>query len=135
MIPIQRALSRLVLAASVLASGCVMSQTTEGTPIDEPRLADIVVGESTRADVAALLGAPDDIIYSNLEHDPLFERAFAYRRTKRRTTFLSLLLFTASRSDTNADHVIVFFDDQGVVEDVASRLDMDEPSYGGPWGD
>lgn len=117
-----------------LGLGCVISQTTDGTRLLGEQVAQVAVGKSTRADVARLLGAPDEIIYSNQEHDPLFERAYTYQRTKRRSTFLTLIVFSTSRADVNSDHVIVFFDDSGVVEDVSSRLDREKPRYGTPWG-
>jgi outer membrane protein assembly factor BamE (lipoprotein component of BamABCDE complex) len=129
------AIGAALVLSGWLCAGCVLSRTTDGTKIFEESVARIVVGESTRQDVAKLLGAPDDIIYSNFEHDPLFERAFSYRRNLRKTTYFTLILFSASRSDSNSDHVVVFFDDEGVVEDVASRLDMDRAHYGAPWGD
>ena len=125
----------VAVLASALLPGCVLSQTTEGTKLREAQVAEIAVGRSTRADVARVLGAPDEIIYSNREHDPLFERAYRYHRKKRKTTYFTLILFSASRSDSNSDNVIVFFDDQGVVEDVGMRLDMNQPRYGVPWGD
>jgi outer membrane protein assembly factor BamE (lipoprotein component of BamABCDE complex) len=129
-------MSRIValLLVACLGAGCALSQTTDGTPLDSERVGQIVVGRSTRADVQRLLGTPDEIIYSNLEHDPLFERAFRYHRTKRRTTYFTVILFSASRADSNSDNLIVFFDDGGVVEDVGSRLDVDKPRYGLPWG-
>lgn len=128
---------RILLAALACCAGlgCVLSQTTSGTPLDGVQIDAIEVGRSTRADVVAMLGAPDDVIYSNLAHDALVERAFRYARTRRKTTFFSMILFSTSRSDSNGDHLVVFFDDQGVVEDVAARLDMDRPRYGAPWGD
>ena len=124
------------LALVVLANlipGCVLTQTTDGTPLEPDAVNEIVIGESTRADVTRLLGTPDEIVYSNREHDPLFERAFRYERTRRKTTYFTLILFSASNSDRNSDHVVVFFDDRGVVADVATRFDMDEPHYGKPW--
>ena len=114
--------------------GCVLSQRTDGTRITHAQVAAIEVGRSTRADVVRVLGAPDRIEYSNLEHDPLFERAFQYERTRRKTTFFTLILFSGARTDQNADKVIIFLDDNGIVEDVAARLDMDRPRYGAPWG-
>jgi outer membrane protein assembly factor BamE (lipoprotein component of BamABCDE complex) len=128
--------SGAVLALSCLAglaSGCVLTQTTDGTPLAQDAVQQIVPGQSTRADVTRLLGTPDEVVYSNREHDPLVERAFRYRRTRRKTTFFSLILFSASNSDQNSDHVVVFFDDRGVVEDVGTRFDMDKPRYGKPW--
>ena len=125
----------LVSAIGVLGPGCVLSQSTSGTSLSEQQVAELVVGVSTRADVARVLGAPDEIVYSNLEHDPLFERAYRFTRRRRKTTFFTLILFSGARSDINHDQVIVFFDDAGLVEDVAARLDMDRPRYGAPWGD
>ncbi len=116
-------------------TGCVLSQSTNGTGISEEQVDAIIVGGSTRADVASVLGAPDEVIYSNLEHDPLFERAYKYSRKRRKTTFFTVILFSGARTDVNHDQVIIFFDDFGLVEDVAARLDMDRPRYGAPWGD
>ena len=48
-----------------------------------------------------------------------FERAFQYERTRRKTTFFTIILFSTARTDTNKDVVVVFFDDEGVVQDVA----------------
>jgi len=135
---ILRSFLATILVSSLLGlsgPGCVLSQSTNGTGISEEQVDAIVVRGSTRADVANVLGAPDEIIYSNLEHDPLFERAYKYSRRRRKTTFFTVILFSGARSDVNHDQVIVFFDDFGLVEDVAARLDMDRPRYGAPWGD
>ncbi len=126
------AIPHLLLLAG-LTGGCVLSQTTDGTPLMPGAVSEIVPGRSTRADVTRLLGAPDDIVYSNREHDPLFERAFRYKRDRRKTTYFTVILFSASRTDRNSDHVVIFFDDAGVVQNVATRFDMDKPSYGVPW--
>jgi len=125
----------MLFVIGALGSGCVLSQSTSGTGLSEEQVAEIVVGVSTRADVARILGAPDKIIYSNLEHDPLFERGFRYTRKRTKTTFFTVILFSGARSDVNQDQVVVFFDEEGLVEDVAARLDMDRPRYGAPWGD
>ena len=129
------ALFSLALVMGLAGQGCVLSQATEGTGISDEQVARIEPGTSTRADVTRILGAPDRIIYSNETHDPLFERVFEYDRTRRRTTFFTVILFSTARSDSNADRVMVFFDDDGVVEDIGVRLDMDRPRYGTPWSD
>lgn len=128
-------LAAVVVVATSASLGCVLSQSTSGTSIHQEQVDAIVVGGSTREDVASVLGAPDEIIYSNLEHDPLFERAYRYSRRRRKTTFFTVILFSGSRADVNHDEVIVFFDAFGLVEDLAARLDMDRPRYGAPWGD
>jgi len=135
--PAHSALTLALLSALVGFSGlgCVLSQSTNGTGITEEQVDAIVVGGSLRSDVAAVFGAPDKIIYSNLEHDPLFERAYKYSRRRRKTTFFTLILFSGARTDVNHDEVVIFFDDYGLVEEIAARLDMDRPRYGAPWGD
>jgi outer membrane protein assembly factor BamE (lipoprotein component of BamABCDE complex) len=132
--PLEKPYVALLLLALAL-QGCVLAQTTKGTPLNDETIARIVPGTTTREEVSRLLGAPDEIIYSNLEHDPLFERAFQYERTRRKTTFFTIILFSTARTDTNKDVVVVFFDDEGIVQDVASRLDMDRPRYGSPWSE
>ncbi len=134
-LPAALALACACLVGPVLGSGCVLSLSTDGTKIPADAVGEIVVGQSDRADVVRLLGAPDDIIYSNLEHDPLFERAFRYERNKRKTTFFTIIIFSTARTDRNKDVVIVFFDDEGIVDDVAARLDMDRPRWGAAWSD
>ncbi|MCA8959619.1 MAG: outer membrane protein assembly factor BamE [Planctomycetes bacterium] len=133
-----RAPRALVLAsfAVVVASlsGCVLSQQTEGTSLRDEQVGEIQVGVSTRSDVTRLLGPPDEIIYSNREHDALEERAFRYRRSRTKQTAMFLILFSTHRSDTKYDHVIVFFDDRGVVENIGLQLDSDEARYGLPFG-
>ena len=79
--------------------GCVFAQTTDGLPLDLARIDTIVPGESTRIEVTGLLGAPDEIIYSNREHDALLERAFIYKRTRSRNTFFTIIIFSTSRKE------------------------------------
>lgn len=130
--------TRLLLATLLLTwlgalSGCVLSQTTDGSSLEDTAYGQILAGQSTREDVARLLGPPDEIVHSNREHDPLFERAYLYRRSRSRQTAMFLILFSTHRSDTKYDSVTVFFDDQGVVEHVGTRLQARDSRYGMPW--
>jgi len=124
----------LTLAIAPAAmTGCVLSQTTEGSGIDVEKVERIVPGQSTRADVTRLLGPPDEVVYSNKELDPLFEQAYRYKRSKERQTAMFLILFSTFRSDEKFDHVMVFFDEEGAVEHVGTKLNSDLSSYGMPW--
>ena len=130
MSPMKQILRTFFLAAPLLATSCVLAETTSGNGLLEQQTAAIVPGQSTLADVTALLGPPDEVVYSSKDHDPLFERAFRYRRTKTRQTALFLLLFSTYKSDTRWDHALVFFDDNGVVDHVGVALDREEAEYG-----
>ena len=126
-------LTACLLLALLLTSGCVLSQSTDGVGLDAGSLEQVEIGTSTRADVTRLMGAPDEIIYSNKALDPLFESAYRYRRTKTRQTALFLLVFSTFRSDQKWDHAVIFFDGSGKVEHVGVQLDADDAEYGMPW--
>lgn len=122
-----------LLVASLSLSGCVLSQIEDGSRLIDEAVAQIAPGSSTRADVTRLLGPPDEIVHSNKEHDPLFEKVYIYKRPRTRQTGLVLVIFSTYRSDTRYDKVAIFFDERGVVEHVGARLDATEASYGMPW--
>ncbi len=123
----------LVVALPALLGGCILSQVTDGSPVDDERMMALLPGTSTRADVTRLLGPPDEIVYSNREHDPLFEKAYMYKRPRTRTTAMFLLLFSTHRSDTKHDRVAVFFDEAGIVEHIGWTLEGESAEYGMPW--
>ena len=129
--PMVTVLAAIVLPA--LSTGCVFTQTSDGSDLFREQVDRLVPGESSRSDVTNYLGPPDEIVYSNREHDPLFERAFVYKRSIKRQTALFLLIFSTFRSDTKYDLVTVFFDDAGQVLHIGTRLDADEAEYGMPW--
>ncbi len=112
--------------------GCAFSLESKGDSPSPDGVEKIIAGQSTKDDVLALLGSPDKVIYSNREHDPLFERAFSYRLDIQRRTVFFILIFGTYRSDSKADHVMIFFDENNVVEHVASRYDADKARYGLP---
>ena len=119
----------IALCLCLLSSSCVLANTTDGVDIPPDPLEQIVPGKSTRADVTRLLGPPDEIVYSNRKLDPLFEQAYRYRRRKTKQTALFLLLFSTFRSDTRYDQVMVFFDEDGVVEHVGIDLAREDTKY------
>lgn len=129
----QSALHAVLLVSCALLSSCVLAQTTDGSSILADDASQITPGKSTRADVTRILGPPDEIVHSNREHDPLLEKVYMYRRSKKKQTALFLLVFSTFRSDTKWDHVAVFFDSKGVVEHVGVKLDSESAAYGAPW--
>ena len=123
----------LIALAAPLFTGCVLSQSTTGVSLADVAFDEIAIGRSTRADVTRLLGPPDEIVYSNRQLDPLFERVFLYERPRTRTTGTFLVIFAAHRNDTQIDRAAIFFNERGIVEDVSWRLDGESAEYGMPW--
>jgi len=54
--------------------------------------------------------------------------------TVNKTSGLTLVVVTFLNSDTKRDHLLVFFDDRGVVSAIGKSLDADRTSYKLPFG-
>ena len=118
-----------------VAPGCFFSRSKLEAPIDPEKVSLIVAGKSTKEDVVRILGAPTDIIFSNREHDALEVFAYEYTYTVNKTTGFTLIIITFLNADRKRDHVLVFFDDQGVVSSIGITLDADKASYKFPFGE
>lgn len=97
-----------VLIATLGANGCAFSRGDLGAPIDASRVSDIKNGRTTEAQVVALLGAPDRIQEINKR------QVFHYYRYAMKHG--TVLVF--SRVNVASDDLYVFFDQNGVVEQV-----------------
>jgi len=117
------------------ASGCFFSRSLAEKPIDPALIGLIEPGVSTKEDVVRVLGTPTDILFSNREHDPLRVFAYEYTHTVTKSTGFTVILLTFLNSDLKRDHVMVFFDEQGLVSAVGTRFDSSEAAYGLPFGD
>ncbi|MEQ8767739.1 MAG: outer membrane protein assembly factor BamE [Planctomycetota bacterium] len=117
------------------APGCFVSRNTVDRPLDPEAIEEVKVGKTTKEQVVTLLGAPTDIIFSNKALDPLRAFAYEYSYSVTKTSGLTLIVITFLNSDTKRDHVLVFFDDDGVVSAIGSRLNAEFASYGLPFGD
>lgn len=125
----------ILLLLTLLLPGCLFSRKKDEVPVDPEGIALIEVGKSTKADVVRILGAPTDIIFSNREHDPLRVFAYEYVYKVSKTTGFTIIILTFLNSDTKRDHVLVFFDENGVVSGIGSSLDAEKASYEFPFGD
>ena len=119
----------------ITVPGCFFSRSKAENPINIAKIENIKVGESTMEDVARILGAPTDIIFSNHLHDPLRVFAYEYNYVVTKRTGFTVILVTFVNSDLKRDHVIVFFDDDGIVSGIGTNLFAEEASYGLPFGD
>lgn len=88
--------------------GCAFVRGEVGGAFSEERLQDIEKGKTTRQEVAQQFGAPDEIVQAN-DHE-----IFHYRRFDSK---LGWLLFF-SRLNIGSDNLWVFFNQQGIVDEV-----------------
>ena len=93
---------------AVLTTGCAFSRGDLGAGSIEPTVSAIKKGQTTEAQVVALLGAPDAI--QEINHQEVFHY---YRYTLKHGT---VLVF--SRVNIASDDLYVFFDQEGVVQQV-----------------
>ncbi|MBN1442266.1 MAG: outer membrane protein assembly factor BamE [Planctomycetes bacterium] len=127
-------ISRMALAVSLLISGCaIMGRQQVDHPIDAEKVARIHKGMS-RDQVTEVLGAPQEIIFSNKEHDPLREHAYVYQHTRSKYTGIVFGFINFGNVDEKKDRVLVFFDEEGNVNGLGASLYSDESSYGFPFG-
>lgn len=96
----------------VLLTGCSWNRGTIGDEFKSEDIASIKKGESTRADVAARLGAPDRVVQAN-GHE-----IFQYYRYDLKAKGLFLLLVNFSRFGIKSDDLYIFLNKDGIVENV-----------------
>ena len=100
-----------LLAVGLLAvflSGCAFSRGELGTAIKAEDVAQIKKGQTTEAQVVALLGAPDEIRSAGKR-----EFFHYYRYVLKHAT-----VFVFSRAQIASDEVYVLFDERGVADQV-----------------
>jgi outer membrane protein assembly factor BamE (lipoprotein component of BamABCDE complex) len=98
----------LVLAVAILTGGCAFVRGTYGEEINPPDLSSIKKGTTTRAEIATLLGAPERI--AEVNHHEIFQYYHYDMKS-------GLLLFF-SRTNVISEDVFVFFDENGIVQDI-----------------
>lgn len=120
------ALAAIVLLCTAFLAGCAFSRGELGTAIKPEEIAQIKKGETTEAQVVALLGAPDEI--RQLGKRELFHY---YRYVLKHAT---VLVF--SRANIASDELYVIFDEHGVAEQVIAGNRTDRLKFQfWPFGD
>jgi len=102
-----RAMLMLVVSLGLL-NGCAFFRGHFGEDFDSDAIATIHKGTTTRAEVAARVGAPDEIVHA-ADRD-----IFHYRRYDSKMGYLLVI----SRFNIKGDHLYVFFNRDGVVDEV-----------------
>ncbi len=124
----------LILAGSLLPGCALMGREQVDKSIKPESVAQVKKGMA-KEEVTSILGAPQDIIFSNKEHDPLREHAYVFTHRKTKYTAIFLALISFGNMDQKSDRVVVFFDEEGKVAHVGSSLDADRAAYGFPFGE
>lgn len=129
----------LVLALSVLAlPGCLYTggRGSLGPHIDDAVVARIVPGTTSKSEVLALLGPPNE--YKRPELDAVLrddtarlagalavarrqQDVFTWQRDELEFDGIWLLLYNRVGARTDSDLLVVFFDESDIVRDVALR--------------
>jgi hypothetical protein len=130
-----------------------MGRTYRYQPLDEAKIARIERGVWTRADILREFGPPQEIDAREItsvdlstveEVEPttftqspqdrvVAPRWFRYTYDRGNGSALILLVFNFGEFDQKNQTLVVFFDDDDVVEDFAYRDDTKELPRFGPW--
>lgn len=119
----------LLLGVCLLINGCVLSRGRVGNPIQEEHLSQIEKGISKKELVVTLFGAPDRIIVGN------DKEIFQYYYYDGKSPGLILLVFNILSVNLRSDNLYVFFDREGIVQDVIYGKRTPEVDFTlRPWG-
>lgn len=102
----------VIILALVMTQGCAFSRGTIGEEIKSESVAEIKKAMTTKADVLALLGAPDRLLQVNGRD------VFQYYRYDAKVGSLLLILINFSRVSVKSDDLFVILNREGIVEDV-----------------
>jgi len=102
----------LLIGVSVMLQSCIVVRGRVGNPIEETRIQQIEKGSSKKEFVVTLLGAPDRIIVGG------DKEIFHYYYYDGKSPGLILLVFNLVTMNVKSDNLYVFFDQQGIAQDV-----------------
>ncbi len=119
----------LFLGLTLILQGCIVSRGRVGNPLDEASIQQIEKGISKKDAVVTLLGAPDRIIVGN------DKEIFHYYYYDGKSPGLILLLLNIISINVRSDNLYVFFDQQGIVQEVIYGKRTPEVDFTlRPWG-
>ncbi|MEK7761563.1 MAG: hypothetical protein AAB433_08285 [Nitrospirota bacterium] len=102
----------VIILALMMTQGCAFSRGTIGEDIKSESVAEIKKATTTKAEVLALLGAPDRLLQVNGRD------VFQYYRYDAKVGSLLLILINFSRVSVKSDDLFVILNREGIVEDV-----------------
>jgi hypothetical protein len=108
---------------------CFLSRNTTNVPLQSKRLDVLQPGTSTAAEVAATLGAPNEVVQLGKR------MAWRYDFTAAKRTGFTIIVLTLLNEDARSDRAWLFFDENSVLQYSSRTLDADGVQYAMPWQD
>ena len=102
----------IIVLTLALLQGCVVARGTVGGPIQEEAVSAIKKGKTTMAEVVSSIGAPDRIVRGN------DREIFHYYYYDGKSPAMMLILLNFIRMDVKSDNLYVFFNREGIAEEV-----------------
>jgi hypothetical protein len=120
----------VIVLTLALLQGCVVSRGTVGEPIQEEAVSAINKGKTTMAEVVSSIGAPDRIVRGN------DREIFHYYYYDGKSPAMMLILLNFIRMDVKSDNLYVFFNREGIAEEVVYGKRTDRTRFRlWPFGD
>jgi hypothetical protein len=120
----------VIILTLALLQGCVVTRGTVGEPIQEEAVSAIKKGKTTMAEVVSSIGAPDRIVRGN------DREIFHYYYYDGKSPAMMLILLNFIRMDVKSDNLYVFFNRDGIAEEVVYGKRTDRTRFKlWPFGD
>ena len=120
----------VIVLTLALLQGCVVTRGTVGEPIQEEAVSAIKKGKTTMAEVVSSIGAPDRIVRGN------DREIFHYYYYDGKSPAMMLILLNFVRMDVKSDNLYVFFNRDGIAEEVVFGKRTDRTRFKlWPFGD
>ena len=120
----------IIVLTLALLQGCVVTRGTVGEPIQQEAVSAIKKGTTTMAEVVSSIGAPDRIVRGN------DREIFHYYYYDGKSPAMMLILLNFIRMDVKSDNLYVFFNREGIAEEVVFGKRTDRTRFKlWPFGD
>lgn len=119
----------LVALTVPLFSSCFIARNTANEPLQAQRMDVLRPGVSTAGEVAATLGAPNEVVQLGKR------MAWRYDFSTAKTAGFSIILLTLINEDARSDRAWLFFDENSILAYTGRTLEANDAEYAMPWQD
>lgn len=113
----------------LLCTGCLLERQSVNEPIVPEVVQRLQPGRTRAEEVVQWLGAPSEVV--QLGH----RSAYRFDHTVGKSAILWLAVLVLSNSDTRADRLWVFFDQNNVLTHFGATYAAERAEYSMPWED